>query len=129
MDAAREAGIILHVMGPLALQYCLPDQVELYARLERLGERCFTDIDLAAYGQSGGKLKGLIERLGYECELDALMTTGKTRQIHYGGAVPMIDVFLGKPDCYHEVVFKDRLELRVGNHWRSGAARSPTRSG
>jgi len=37
------------------------------------------------------------------------MTTGKTRQIYYGGAVPMIDVFLDKLDYCHEVNFKDRL--------------------
>lgn len=111
VDFAREAGIVLRVMGPLALHYYFPDQVALYARLERLGERYFTDIDLAAYGKSGGKIKGLMERLGYECDLNTLMMTGKTRQIYYGGAVPMIDVFLDKLDYCHEVVFKDRLEL------------------
>jgi hypothetical protein len=111
VDAARAAGLVLRVMGPLALHYHFPDRVDLYRRLERLGERYFTDIDFAAYGKSGGKLRGLMEQLGYECDLDTLMATGRTRQIYYGGAVPMIDVFLDKLDYCHEIVFKDRLEI------------------
>ena len=56
-------------------------------------------------------MKGLMEKLGYECDVNTLMMTGKTRQIYYGGAVPMIDVFLDKLDYCHEVNFKDRLEF------------------
>jgi len=111
VEAAREAGLTMRVMGPLALHYYYPEHVALYARLERLGERYFTDIDFASYGKSGGKLKGLMERLGYDCDLDTLMATGKTRQIYYGGAVPMIDVFLDKLDYCHEVNFIGRLEF------------------
>src|SRR5512139_735258 len=90
VDAARDNGFALRVMGPLALHYYFPDRVDLYARLERLGERYFTDIDFVAYSKSGGKVKGFMEKLGYECDLNTLMMTGKTRQIYYGGAVPMI---------------------------------------
>lgn len=111
VDAAREAGLTLKVMGPLALHYYFPGQVDLYARLERLGERYFTDIDFAAYGKNGGRLRALMERLGYDCDVDTMMMTGKTRQIYYGGAVPMIDVFLDKLDYCHEVSFAGRLDL------------------
>jgi len=111
VDAARNAGITMRVMGPLALHYYFPERVDLYARLERLGARYFTDIDFAAYGKSGGKMRGLMEGLGYECDLHTLMMTGKTRQIYHGGAVPMIDIFLDKLDYCHEVNFKGRLEL------------------
>jgi hypothetical protein len=97
-------------MGPLALHYYYPDRVPLYAGLERLGERYFTDIDFAGYGKHGGRMKAFFEGVGYDCDLDTLMATGKTRQIYYGGAVPMIDVFLDRLDYCHEVSFKDRLE-------------------
>jgi hypothetical protein len=110
-DAARQQGIPLRVMGPLALHYYFPEQVPLYAKLERLGERYFTDIDFMGYGKNGSKMKGLFEKLGYECDVNTLMMTGKTRQIYYGGSVPMIDVFLDKLDYCHEVAFKDRLEF------------------
>ena len=111
VDAARAAGLVLRVMGPLALHYYYPDRVPLYAGLERLGERYFTDIDFAGYGKHGGRMKAFFEGVGYDCDLDTLMATGKTRQIYYGGAVPMIDVFLDRLDYCHEVSFKDRLEF------------------
>jgi hypothetical protein len=111
VEAAQQAGVIMRVMGPLALHYYFPDMVDLYAKLERLGERYFTDIDYAAYGKSAGKMKGFMEGIGYECDLGTLMSSGKTRHIYYGGAVPMIDVFFDKLDYCHEVNYKDRLEL------------------
>ena len=46
-EAAQQQGIIMRVMGPLALHYYFPDQIDLYAKLERLGDRYFTDIDYA----------------------------------------------------------------------------------
>ncbi len=111
VDAARQAGFAMRAMGPLALHYYFPDRVELYARLERLGERYFTDIDFVAYSKSSGKIKGLMETLGYDCDVNTLMMTGKTRQIYYGGAVPMIDIFLDKLSYCHEIDFKGRLEF------------------
>ncbi len=51
-EAAQQQGIIMRVMGPLALHYYFPDQIDLYARLERLGDRYFTDIDYATYGKT-----------------------------------------------------------------------------
>ena len=81
VEAAQQAGVIMRVIGPLALHYYFPDMVDLYAKLERLGERYFTDIDYAAYGKSAGKMKGFMEGIGYECDLGTLMSSGKTRHI------------------------------------------------
>ena len=52
-----------------------------------------------------------METLGYECDLQTMAMTGKTRQIYFGGTVPMIDVFFDKLDYCHEVNYEDRLEL------------------
>jgi len=111
IEAGEKEGIVMRVMGPLALHYYFPEQIELYAKLERLGERYFTDIDFAAYGKSGGKMKSFMEKLGYECDLSTLMSSGKTRQIYYAGPVPMIDVFFDALNYCHEVSYKGRLEL------------------
>jgi hypothetical protein len=111
VEEAQKQGIIMRVMGPLALHYYFPDQVDLYAKLERLGERYFTDIDFAAYGKHQGKMKGFMESIGYECDLQTMALSGKTRHIYYAGPVPMIDVFFDKLDYCHEVSYKDRLEL------------------
>ena len=109
-EAAQAQGIIMRVMGPLALHYYFPDQIDLYARLERLGDRYFTDIDYATYGKTRKHLVKFMESVGYECDLQTMAMTGQTRQIYFGGKVPMIDVFIDKLDYCHEVNYAGRLE-------------------
>jgi hypothetical protein len=111
IDAAQKQGIILRVMGPLALHYYFFEQIPLYAKLERLGERYFTDIDYAGYGKHRNKFSKLFESCGYECDVQTMAMTGRTRQIYYGGPVPMIDVFIDKLNYCHEVNYDGRLEL------------------
>jgi len=110
VEEAQKRGIIMRVMGPLALHYYFPDQIDLYAKLERLGERYFTDIDFAAYGKGRGKMMDFMKEMGYECDLQTMVVSGKTRHIYYGGAVPMIDVFFDKLNYCHEVIYEGRLE-------------------
>jgi len=110
IEAARQKGIYLRVMGPLALHYYFPDRIELYARLERLGERYFTDIDYAAYGKTRKHLMDFFKTMGYECDLATMAMTGKTRHIYFGGKVPMIDVFIDELDYCHKVSFEGRLD-------------------
>lgn len=111
VDEAARRGVVMRVMGPLALHYYFPDRVGLYAALERLGERYFTDIDFAAYGRGRQQIPELMEQLGYECDLNTMMTSGKTRHIYYGGAVPMIDVFFDKLEYCHTIDYGGRLEI------------------
>jgi hypothetical protein len=110
VEAAQQVGITMRVMGPIALHYYFPDQIGLYAALERLGERYFTDIDFAAYGKTSGKMMGFMKTLGYESDTNTMMTSGKTRHIYFGGAVPMIDVFFDKLNYCHEVNYAGRLD-------------------
>jgi hypothetical protein len=109
-EAAQQKGIYLRVMGPLALHYYFMDKIELYARLERLGERYFTDIDFASYGKNRKHLMDFFKSVGYECDLGTMAMTGKTRQIYFGGKVPMIDVFIDELNYCHKVTFDGRLE-------------------
>src|SRR3974377_737707 len=111
VEGARNQGIVMRVMGPLALHYYFPEQVDLYAKLERLGERYFTDIDYAAYGKQRKGMLDFMKSMGYECDLQTMVVSGKTRHIYYAGPVPMIDVFFDKLDYCHEVVYDGRLEL------------------
>jgi hypothetical protein len=109
-DEARKQGLVMRVMGPLALHYYFPEQVDLYARLERLGDRYFTDIDFAAYGKQRKQMMDFMKRMGYEVDLQTIMVSGKTRHIYYAGAVPMIDVFFDSLNYCHEVKYDGRLE-------------------
>jgi hypothetical protein len=110
-EAAQQVGVNMRVMGPLALHYYFPEQIDLYARLERLGDRYFTDIDYASYGKTRKKMPDLMKQLGYECDLNTMAMSGQTRHIYFGGKVPMIDVFFDKLDYCHEVNYDGRLEL------------------
>lgn len=110
-EEAEKQGLHLRVMGPLALHYYFPDQIDLYARLERLAERYFTDIDYASYSKDRKKMMDFMAAMGYECDLQTMMVSGKTRHIYYGGAVPMIDVFFDKLSYCHEVSYEGRLDL------------------
>jgi len=78
----------MRVMGPLALHYYFPEQIELYARLERLGERYFTDIDYAAYGKNSGKMPKFMETLATSADLPTMMSSGKTGTSTTAGPVP-----------------------------------------
>lgn len=110
-DAAQREGLILRVMGPIALHYYFPDYVELYRRMERLGDRVFTDIDYASYGKSRGKIVPFFEKQGYELEKRAAMMSGGTRHIYFGARIPMIDVFFDKLDYNHPIDYRNRLEI------------------
>jgi hypothetical protein len=109
-EAAQQKGIYLRVMGPLALHYYFMDKIDLYARLERLGDRYFTDIDYAAYGKTRKHLMDFFKTMGYECDLATMAMTGKTRHIYFGGKVPMIDVFIDELNYCHKVTFENRLD-------------------
>jgi hypothetical protein len=109
-DEAQKQGIVLRVMGPIALHYYFPDYVDLYRRMERLGDRVFTDIDYAAYGKHRGKLVPFFEKNGYELEKRAAMISGGTRMIFFSNKIPMIDVFFDKLDYNHPIDYRGRLE-------------------
>lgn len=110
-DAAQKEGLILRVMGPIALHFYFPDQIPLYRSMERLGEKVFTDIDYASYGKNRGKIVPFFEKQGYELEKRAAMLSGGMRHIYFGPRIPMIDVFFDKLDYNHPIDYKNRLEL------------------
>ena len=110
-DEAQKQGIILRVMGPIALHYYFPDYVDLYRSMERLGDRVFTDIDYAAYGKYRNKLVPFFEAHGYELEKRAAMLSGGTRMIFFGAKIPMIDVFFDKLNYNHPIDYRGRLEI------------------
>ncbi len=110
-ESAQKQGMILRVMGPIALHYYFPQFISLYRSMERLGERVFTDIDYAAYGKHRGKIVPFFESQGYELEKRAAMISGGTRMIFFSDRIPMIDVFFDKLNYNHPIDYKNRLEI------------------
>jgi len=111
IEQAQQQGLVIRVMGPIALHYYFPQSVELYRRMERLGERVFTDIDFAAYGRHRSKLVPFFQSQGYDFHKDTMMYFGQDRHIYYGSKVPMIDLFFDKLDMNHCVDYRGRLEI------------------
>ena len=112
-DEAQRQGIILRVMGPIALHHYFPEYVDLYRRMERLGERVFTDIDYASYGKYRSKIVPFFEARGYELERRAALLSGGARLIFFGGRVPMIDVFFDTLNYNHPIDYRGRLEIHT----------------
>jgi len=110
-EAAKKQGITLRVMGPIALHFHFPEYVDLYRKMERLGERVFTDIDYASYGKCRGKIVPFFQSQGYELEKRAAMLSGNMRHIYFGGRIPMIDVFFDKLDYNHPIDYRNRLDF------------------
>jgi hypothetical protein len=110
-DEAQKKGLVLRVMGPIALHFYFPEHTDLYRRMERLGERVFTDIDYAAYGKHRGNLVPFFESQHYELEKRAAMISGGERHIFFSANIPMIDVFYDKLNYNHPIDYRGRLEI------------------
>jgi hypothetical protein len=101
----------LRVMGPIALHFYFPDFVDLYRKMERLGDRVFTDIDYASYGKCRGKIVPFFEKQNFTLEKRAAMLSGNTRHIYFGDRIPMIDVFFDQLSYNHPIDYRGRLEI------------------
>jgi hypothetical protein len=110
-EEAQKQGLILRVMGPIALHFFFPDHVDMYRRMERLGEWVFTDIDYASYGKHRSKLVPFFGKQGYDLERRSAMLSGGERHIFYGGRVPMIDVFYDRLNYNHPIDYRGRLDI------------------
>jgi hypothetical protein len=110
-EEGRKQGIVLRVMGPIALHFYFPEHVDLYRRMERLADRVFTDIDYAAYAKHRGKIVPFFEAQGYELEKRAAMVSGGERHIFFGERIPMIDVFYDHLNYNHPIDYRGRLEV------------------
>lgn len=111
IEEAQKEGLILRVMGPIALHFYFPQHVDLYQRLERLGERVFTDIDFAAYGKHRSRLVSFFQRQGYDYDRRTMMLFGQNRHIYFSNHIPMVDVFYDRLAMNHTVEYRGRLEI------------------
>jgi len=111
IEEASNQKIILRVMGPIALHLYFPEYVELYRKMERLGEKVFTDIDYASYGKQRGKVVSFFQSQGYEIEKRAMILSGGARHIFFSEKIPMIDVFYDQLAYNHLIDYRGRLEI------------------
>jgi len=110
VEDAEKEGIILRIMGGLAIYLHSQKYKELWKRLSRLGGKVFTDIDFASYGKFRRKVSEFFTKRGYDFDPKQRMLYGSKRHIYFGGKVPMIEVFFDKLEMNHTIKFSKRLE-------------------
>jgi hypothetical protein len=108
---AQEKGIIIRVMGGLAIYLHCQEYEKLWNELERLGSKVFTDIDYVSYGKHRGTLLRFFENRGFTINQKMLYLYGKSRHIYYGNSIPMVEVFFDKLEMNHTIHYRGRLEV------------------
>ena len=120
VEEAEKEGIILRILGALAIRIHSGEFEELHIRLKRLGDnkQLFTDIDLIAYSKQRAEVRTFFEnKKGYHIDRHVLMYHGNTRHIYYHpDTLFHIDVFFDQLEFCHDIYFglnpgEGRLEL------------------
>jgi len=105
---AREEGIVLRMMGALAVNYHCPKYAHLHERMDRAP----TDIDFASYSKFKTKLTTFLQRLGYATDTRMMSfpsyAEGK-RYIYFGKT--NVDVFFDELRMCHMIDWSRRLEI------------------
>jgi len=104
---AREAGVVLRLLGALAFAKRCPGHAHLQ---DRLGRK-YTDIDFAAYGRDAATLQLILAREGYRQDPDVFMASGGNRLVaDHPGTGLHLDVFFDRLEFCHVVPWNGRLE-------------------
>jgi len=119
VDAAREKGIVLRILGAIAVRIHSKGFEDFHKRLGRLGgsEKSFTDIDFIAYSAQRGDIRKLMEKeLSFNISRQFLLLYGKERLVYYHPQnLYHVDIFFDKLAFSHDIPFgklgKGRLEL------------------
>ncbi len=111
VDEAAKKGLLLRIMGGMAIYMHSTEYEALWRSLARLGTKVFTDIDFVAYGKQRNELYEFAQSRGYKTDPRFLYQFGKTRHIFFGGRVPMVEIFYDQLEMNHTVPYKGRLEV------------------
>ena len=107
-EKARDAGIVLRLIGACAFRIHCPQSKGLYETIDRP----ITDIDFISYQQHNGKVKQYFDSIGYLSDSRVMALFGHNRH-QYGNPKSglKVDVFFDRLDMNHIIDFKNRLEL------------------
>jgi len=111
-EAAKQRGLLLRIMGALAIRLHSEEYVELHKKLKRLGKREFTDIDFMTLGKQRKGVRKLLEERGYKIDPMVLGLFGYKRHIYHNPKNNInVDVFFDKLEMCHTIDFRKRLEV------------------
>lgn len=108
VKAGEEKGIILRLMGAIAVRLHCPNSSHILEGMER----SLTDIDLMSYGKHNPKMKKLFTELGYTPNERIIAFYGRDRHIYDSQEKGWhVDVFFDELKMCHTIHFQGRLEL------------------
>lgn len=119
VEAAQKRGIILRILGAIAIRLHSAGHEEIHSRLGRLGDagKSFTDIDLVGYSSQYGEIRKLMEReLSFRISPQFLLLHGRERLLYnHPENLYHVDIFFDKLAFSHDIPFgkmgNGRLEL------------------
>ncbi|MEM2122784.1 MAG: hypothetical protein QXE79_04020, partial [Candidatus Bathyarchaeia archaeon] len=109
VDAADEKGLVLRVMGAIAIRIHCGE----FSRLLKSLQRDITDIDLIGYGKQTKDVLCLLEELGYSSDRRMRMVAAVLQRYVFQspGTNLKVDIFFDRLEMCHTIDFKGRLEL------------------
>lgn len=108
VNAARDAGVQLRLLGALAFKVHCPQFGYLQAELGRI----YTDIDFAAYRSESKNVVRFFTTIGYDEDREVNTYFGGSRLIFHNDETGLhTDVFIDKLDFCHEIPWNGRLEV------------------
>lgn len=112
VNEASKRGIVLRIMGGLAIYLHSKNFEGLWNSIGRLGEKVFTDIDFMSRLDYSPKILAFLKENGYEPPYRmAMFDQARKRMIYRGGTVPIVDVFFDQLDMCHRIDLRKRLEV------------------
>src|SRR6266511_5722644 len=108
LHISQEAGLLLRVIGSLAVQMHCPQ----FGYLQAAMGRAYTDIDFAAYSKQTKQIQELMAALGYNENREIFIASEGDRAIYDNpGSGLHVDVFYEKLDFCHVIRWEGRLEV------------------
>ena len=108
IDEADKQGIILRLMGAIAIRIHSPEYAYLH---EKMG-RFITDIDYVAYEKQSSKIERFFEGQNYSRRLLSFSFALGGRMIFTNNSDGRhVDVFLDRLEMCHKIEYKKRLEI------------------
>jgi hypothetical protein len=113
VEKAEQQGLVLRIMGALAIRHRTMEFSQLHQNLGRLGKQEFTDIDFISYGKFANRLERFFTGIGYPPNRGAKLMglVWASRHMYDAPKGFHVDVFYDRLDMCHNLDFKGRLEL------------------
>jgi len=108
VEGAEAQGIKLRILGSLAYRIHCPQNIEMFAKMER----ALTDIDFAAEKRQSRQIKQFLTASGYvEDERMTVSTEGSRYYFEHPDTQLGVDVFMNELYFCHRIPFDGRLDL------------------